>query len=56
VAPDGLRPAWVSKWAAIAYATGSWARTIRLCVIVLAIGIASAIPFAVADLVRGWLG
>jgi len=55
-AGGGLRRAGEHGWATIRYALDSNARTMRLCVILLTLGITSTVPFLIMVVVHGWLG
>jgi hypothetical protein len=55
-ADGGLRRAGAHGWETIRYALDSNARTVRLCVILLTLGITSTVPFLIMAVVRGWLG
>jgi len=55
-AGGGLRRAEAHGWETIRYALDSNARTMRLCVILLTLGITSTVPFLIMAVVRGWLG
>jgi hypothetical protein len=52
----GPRPTRMRKWDVINRAIDDPGRTIRLCLVLLAAGIASAAPFLIAALIHGWLG
>jgi hypothetical protein len=54
-ADGGLHRAGVHAWETIRYALDSNARTVRLCVILLTLGITSAVPFLIMAVVHGWL-
>jgi hypothetical protein len=47
----------MAGWCPVArYALDSNARTTRLCVILLTLGITSTVPFLIMAVARGWLG
>jgi hypothetical protein len=52
----GLRRAEAHGWETIRYALDSNARTVRLCVILLTLGITSTVQFLIMAGVHGWLG
>jgi len=43
------------KWETVRYAVDDTARTVRLVIIVLAMGVAASFPFVVAILAHAWL-
>jgi hypothetical protein len=44
------------KWEAVRVAIDSTARTVRLCVILLTMSVATAAPFLIVALAHRWLG
>jgi hypothetical protein len=44
------------KWKTIRYALDDTRRTVRFCVILLTMGVASVVPFLIIVMVRGYFG